>query len=284
MKMQLLRAALCVALPVIVHGQLWTGDWYPEVAVDLVQDDNINRSFKGDGEKSETLLRASVRAEQQQQLDPYTFTHYAVVLSGVVHAEYNGLNMISPGVDAGVRRQVGEGEDALSLRAGLGLAYQSFNQDFRAGAWVAPRLEARMGLMDNVSGGLRYVYDNRFASDKSVYDIDGHTLGLDAEWTVSERVVLVLGYSYRRGSVIVHEPRDDLGAEIRGERLPNSTFKDRYDAVNLDDADTHTLQLEARYDINMYTSLRAGYIYEEIKGDGEKYPSNQFYLGLTHQL
>lgn len=285
MKMYLALATLCLSLPLMTHAQLWTGDWYPEVSVKLLQDDNVTRSPKGNKEKSETVLEGSVRAEQQQQLDAYTFSHIAVALYGEVYSKYNGLNMASPSLDAGLRHQVGEGDGALSLSARMGLAYEFFNQDWRNGIVVMPSLEARIGLAENVSGGLHYIYDNKFASDNPVYDIDGHTIGMDTEWLATEEISLSVGYSYRRGGTIVHEPRDDLGMEIRGERYPIDTFKmQRYDAVNLDNAETHTLYLEAQYDVNLYTAVRVGYVYEEIKGGGEKYPSNQFYLGYFHQL
>jgi len=280
----LVLAVAHAAPSAMAQAPLWLGDWYPSLELQFTADDNINRSFDGDGEKSDVIIEPSLRVEQQLQLADYTYSYLAGILSGAIHGKYNKLNYVAPGVEAGIRQLLGEGVNAPALQAGLGLKYEFHNQDQRFGAEVNPRLSADFFAGQSVRAGVFYEYDNRFASDKSVYDREGHTVGLDGELAVNEQLAITLGYSYRRGDVLVHQPRTDLGEEIRGRRLPLDTFGDRYDAVKLEDGDTHTFRLGIRYALNLYTALTAGFAYEEIKADGDKYPSNQILLGLTHLL
>lgn len=284
MKKRICLVAVLLVAPLWSQAQLWLGDWYPKVTLDVKYDDNVNRSYDGNGEKGEVMFHASLRAERQVQLDAYTYSHMGAVLSGTLHDKYSGLNLLAPGVDAGLRHQMGDGADAILLLGSVALRGEFYDQDFRIGALFTPRLEARKVFNNNMDAGVYYQYDNRFASDNEVYDIDGHTIGIDAEWTVSDQVVLMAGYSYRYGSSIVHQPLDDLGAEVKGKRFPVSTFGDRYAAVNLSDTDTHHIGVGLRYAVSLYTALHAGYAYEEIKGKGDSYPSSQFSIGLSHLL
>ena len=278
-----LITAFCAA-SVSAQAPLWLGDWYPSLELQFTADDNINRSFDGDGEKSDVIIEPSIRLERQFQLADYTFSYLAGEVAGAIHGKYNKLNHVAPGVDIGIRRQLGDGLDASALQAGFGLKYEFHDQDQRFGAEFNPRLSAHLGLGPTVRAELFYEYDNRFASDNSVYDREGHTVGLNGEVAINEQLAITIGYNYRRGDVLVHQPRDDLGEEIRGERLPLDTFKDRFDAVKIEDGDTHTVHLGLRYAVSLYTVVSAGIAYEEIKADGDKYPSNQLILGVTHLL
>lgn len=275
---------LFAATPVSAQAPLWLGDWYPTLELQVTADDNINRSFDGDGEKSDVIFAPAIRLERQTQLGDDTYSFLAGILSGAVHGKYNKLNHVAPGVDAGIRRQLGEGAGTSALLAGIGLKYEFHDQDDRFGAEVNPRLVFQLGLSPAVRAGFFYEYDNRFASENSVYDRSGHTFGFDGEVAINEQLAVTFGYSYRNGDVLVHQPRADLGEEIKGKRLPLDTFGDRYDAVKLDDGDTHNVQLGLRYAVSMYTSLSAGFAYEEIKADGDKYPSSQFLFGVMHLL
>jgi hypothetical protein len=263
---------------------LWIGDWYPEFDIEMVADDNINRSFDGNGEKSDVVFRPVLRLEQQYPMEGGMIGVLGGELVGAVHGRYNKLNYMAPGVSAGVRRPVGAGEQTPVLSAGLRLKYEFHEQDARYGAEVNPRLEAELPFGAALTGMVFYEYDNRFASENPVYDRDGHTVGFQVDMAVTEQVALVAGYHYRMGDVLVHQPRTDLGEEIRGERLPLDTFKDRYDAVGIKDETTHRASVGMEYAVSIYTSLRAGLAYEEIKADGDKYPSMQFILGFTHLL
>lgn len=280
-----LLAALLAPASVSAQAPLWLGDWYPSLDLQFTADDNINRSFDGDGEKSDVVIEPLLRVERQSQLADYTFSYVAGELAGAIHGKYDKLNRVAPGVDLGLRHMLGEGVEASVLQAGFGLKYEFHDQDARFGAEINPRLAFLASADDNaVRAELYYEYDNRFASENPVYDREGHTLGVEGELAVNEQLSITLDYSYRRGDVLVHQPRSDLGEEIRGKRFPLDTFGDRFDAVNLEDGDTHTVGIGVRYAMTLYTSISAGLAYEEIKADGDKYPSSQFLLGLTHLL
>ncbi len=266
------------------QAPLWLGDWYPEIDLEVRYDDNINRSFDGDGQKSDLIFQPELRIEQQFALGERLFGYTAGTLHGEVHGRYNKLNFIAPGFDVGVRQLVGQQPETGALSAGLGMWYEFHNQDFRFGATFQPRVSADFEVADALTLSLFYQYDNRFASENSVYDREGHTIGLGVAVPVSEEVTVMLGYDYRNGSVLVHEPLPDLGVEIRGSRFPVDTFRDRYEAVRYRDADTHTLALGVQYEVSLYTSLRGGIVYEEIRANNDSYPSMQLLVGLSHML
>ncbi len=265
-------------------GAWFLGDWVPEAQISATFDDNVNRSFDGDGEKKDFILEPSIAIELQRELAPSAFLHTKLSLSGALHGKYDGLNRVVPRADVGVRQVLGDEPGASALRGDIGLAYEFYDYDARFGALINPRVEWSRNFDDMVIVALFYEYDNRFASDNSVYDVSGHTLGVDGEIALVEDVSILLGYSFRRGDVVVHEPRSDLGEEIKGKRLPLDTFRDRYDAVNYSDADIHRLSIGLRRYLGIYTSVQASYTYELIDADGEDYPSNQLAVGLVHLL
>ncbi len=266
------------------QAPLWLGDWYPSLELQVTLDDNINRSFDGDGEKQDVRFEPSLRLERQHQLADYTFSYIAGEVTGAIYGKYEKLSHVAPGVDIGLRQQLGEGPNAPGLQAGFSLKYEFHQQDARFGAEFNPRVSAQIGLSPMALVQLYYEYDNRFAGENSVYDRDGHTFGVEGEVAVNQQMAIIVGYRYRRGDVLVHQPRTDLGEEIKGKRLPLDTFGDRYDAVKLKDGDTYKAHIGLRYAVTLYTALNIGYAYEEIKADGDTYPSNQLILGINHLL
>lgn len=280
----ILCAGFSASISSFAQAPLWLGDWYPSLELNAMYDSNINRSFDGDGEKSDFVIMPRLRMERQDPLGDTMFTYYAGTLSGEIHGQYNKLNYIAPGVDGGVRIPLGDHDRAPVLLAGLALKYEFHDQDMRFGAEANPRLEARIPFADQASVSFFYEYDNRFASENSIYDRDGHTLGFYIEADVNEQIAVTAGYAYRKGDVLVHQPREDLGEEIRGRRLPLDTFKNRYDAVKFDDEDTHYAHIGLRYALDLYTSLHLGFAYEQIKAEGDTYPSTQLLLGLKYLL
>lgn len=285
-RMFALGLSLLVGLTTFTSAQapLWLGDWYPTIEATLTYDSNINRSFDGDGEKSDFILEPALRFQRQTVLTDTTFAHYSGVIGGALHGKYNKLNYLAPGLDLGLRQLVGRATNPGALIASLAVKYEFHDQDMRFGAEANPRLEARFPLGEQATLGLFYEYDNRFASENPIYDRDGHTVGFTAKVAFNEQTALILGYNYRRGDVLVHQPREDLGIEIRGERLPLDTFKSRYDAVKFKDEETHNVQLGVRHALNLYTAIHAGLAYEEISAKGDSYPSMQFIFSVTHLL
>ncbi len=272
------------ANPSSAQAPLWLGDWYPSIELETTYDSNMNRSFDGDGEKSDFVIQPTLRLERQDPIADDMFAYYEGILTGKIHAQFNKLNYISPGVGAGVRYHLGPDERSPVLSAGLSLKYEFHQQDMRFGAEANPRLEGRFSLPGQTFLSLFYEYDNRFASENPVFDRDGHTIGFSVETDIHDQIVLVAGYEYRYGDVLVHQPRQDLGEEIRGQRLPLDTFRDRYDAVKFDDETTHYVHIGMNYQLDLYTTLYLGLAYEQIKAEGDRYPSTQILLGLTHLL
>lgn len=277
-------AFFVTAPAILAQAQLWLGDWYPAIDVQVTADDNVNRSFDGDGEKSDLIIEPSLRIEHQTPLADGLVGYLAGTVHGALYGRYNKLNFIAPGVDAGLRQQLGQSPDSPVASASMRLHYEFHNQDARFGAEVRPRLALTSEFGGVLLATAFYEFDARFASDNPVYDRDGHNLGFSGDIYLTDQAAVIVGYVYRRGDVLVHQPRQDLGLEIRGERFPIDTFRDRYDAVNIPSGDTHTMTLGLRYDLSLYTTLRVGLQYEEIRAGGDSYPSKQFVFGVSHLL
>ncbi len=262
----------------------------PELTLRIVRDDNISRSPDGEGEKSDMVFIPALSVERQAQVGEHTFTRTSLKLEGAIHERYRKLNRVTPVLGSGLRHHLGDGLADPVLRLDLALGYDFYDQDSRFGAFIEPRIEIRARIEDRVDIALHYAYDNRFASEKKVFDVEGHSIGVTADLEFTEDAFFVLGYEYRRGDVVVHTrnptepPEAYFQPPVRGERLPLYTFKERYTAVHLSDADTHTVTIGLRYYWNLYTELHAGFTYEEIRKDSVDYPSNQFFLAVKHSL
>ena len=266
------------------QAPLWLGDWYPHLDLELRYDNNINRSFDGRGEKSDLVLQPTAYIERQDQVGDMTYSFLELGAIAALHFDYNKLNYIQPGVEGGVRQLLGQEGDSTALVAGLFLSYILHNQDAQFGAEALPYVRFDFAATPDLLLSVGYQFDARFASNNSVYDRNGHALGFRAELLLTDEIASYVGYRYRRGDSLVHQPRSDAGVEIRGERFPNSIFGDRYDAVKLKDTDAHTFDAGLRYDYDLYTSFRGGLRYELIRDGGDDYPSLQLILGLSYLL
>ncbi len=282
-----LAVLLAICVPQVLNAQmpLGLGDWYPVADLELMYDDNINRSIDGSGEKGDLVIAPQLSLLMQRPLaHRWAFTGQGYV-QGTIHGQYNKLNYLAPGLEAGFSYALGDTPRALLLRAQLGLRYEFHEQDFRFGAEMIPRLSAEFGLGAQLYAALYYEYDNRFASEEEIYDREGHTFGFTVDLELAPEYGVELGYAYRRGDVLVHQPTTTPAPNIRGEVFPvDNTFKSRFAALKFEDQDQHHLYVGAYYALSLYTTVNFRVAYEQIDLDDDTVASTQFRLALSHLL
>ncbi len=281
-----LSVALAVVAAPALHAQapLWLGDWYPVFDLQITLDNNINRSIDGDGEKRDLVIEPRLSLQHQYPLENEWVFSLEGYLAGAIHGKYHKLNHVVPGAIVGMSRFLGDGANAPLFIAQLGVRYEFHDQDARFGAEVNPRLETQFNLGDFLYSSIYYEYDNRFASENEIYDRDGHTIGLHIDVEVTPQYIFQLGYAYRYGDVLVHEPSDGPAPNIPGKVFPVDTFTAHYAALKFTNEDRHTLYVGAQYALSLYTTLDLRLVHEEIRANSDKYPSSQILFAVRHIL
>jgi hypothetical protein len=263
------------------QAPLWLGDWYPEVEVTLTVDDNVNRAARG--EKSDIFMEPGVDLVRQDQVGEDLFSYVRLGMSGAFYLDYHKLGYARPQADAGVRGMI-DGVPGGEWHAGMALAYEFHNQDIRSVSIAEPYVGIEAEAVQGLTLGALFSFESRMSAENPVYEGDQWTVSLYGDLAATEKVSLIGSVAFSSGDAVVHQPRSDLGEEIRGERLPLSTFGSRYDAVRATDADTLRLEAGVRYYLSRYAQFEGRLALEDIDAVGESHSSLQMIFGFSYLL
>jgi hypothetical protein len=187
-----------------------TASTFLDVEAGAVYDSNLPRAQLARDVKSDTAARAAVRwGRFFVPADGLTLSA-SVDAGGELYARYRGLDNVALGGSAGVRRKFGLGALAPWVSVSGSLARLNYRNDVRDG-W---RRAAGIGIgkRPGESWELRaeFAYESRIADRETavasgisgaVFDLQGRSLGLSGDLTLTERIALACGITLRRGDV-----------------------------------------------------------------------------------
>ena len=174
------------------------------------QEDNINLSFFEDEERKEATVVSSLSLGRIYQLGNSLRIRATANLEGKVHNKYHGLNSGYVGATIGITYKMGLGLYRPRIRVHGSGGYLQVNDSLRdsgigeAGLTIGKRINERVDLE------AAYVYDFREGRGKtsavaglsgSVFDQDGHKFSVLSNFLITNKILVSLGYSIRRGDI-----------------------------------------------------------------------------------
>ncbi len=289
MRRVLISLAILSSFSGFVHAE-WT-DKILEADVVTKIEDNINLAFFNSEEKKEVSVVPSLSLGRYYQLGNFLRFRGTVDLEGKVHNKYHGLNSGYVG-----------GTLSLTYKTGLGLykpwikihssgGYLQVNDTIRdsglgeAGLTIGKRITERIDLE------AAYLYDFREGRGKrtavpgksgSVFDQDGHKFSILTNFLVTNKLLVSLGYSIRRG---------DIASTCNGSIVPEIVGKIR--AITSDTSYNKPLcayrirstiqefSIGMTYALSGHSSLNCNYRYADGRASGLGYYVNTVNFGYS---
>lgn len=198
----------------LISGNVYA-EWLLDTSVALQYNDNLANASLDQDIKRDTSFEFSLIPAYHAQLSGYTGLTLAADLDVIKQLDYSGLDHFSTGVKADIRRKFGLGRLAPWASIGAAVRYLDYDDGQRDGWTYSFSINAGKLLTDRftLQGGYRY---ERRRTDQSLdipdlvkafgiggeaFDTDGHHLEITGLYQINERLSLVLGYTFRTGTI-----------------------------------------------------------------------------------
>ena len=241
-----------------LHAQ--AARWVTLADIGIGSDDNIQAARDGLAQRDAQWLQAGVSTSFSEALDEGLSLRLQARLDGRLHAEIEGLNELSGGVDGQLLLRPGRGFYAPTMAVSMGIGSSQFQSGLRDAQEARAKLTVREALTTRLStrGSLFTLWRG---SSSQAFDthIKGGELALD--WQAGPALLLTLGYQYRDGRVV------SIG-------MPGAAARANAAAIEADDvfagqsafsfdAQTHIGLVSASYALTPRLSLDAALRYVE---------------------
>jgi hypothetical protein len=177
----------------------------------MAYDNNIgNARFRSDirGDFALNLGTSQGVVAQINDTDSVTLTGD---LKGQSFHRFSGMSNLSLGATLGYRRKIGMGATAPWLSASTSAARLKFQNEVRDGWQYAAVIRAGRRVDEHWDLNAEYRFEKRTGDNENpevpgisgaVFDLRGHSLGLNAGYAWNDKTLLSMSYSYRAGDVV----------------------------------------------------------------------------------
>jgi hypothetical protein len=177
----------------------------------VAYDGNLNNAqFRGDirGDLALNLGTSQGLFAQINDSDSMTLTGD---VKGQAFRRFTGMNNLSLGASLGYRKKIGTGPTAPWLAASVSAARLKFQNEVRDGWQYAAAIRAGRRFDEHWDFSAEYRFEKRTGDNLppevpgisgAVFDLRGHSLGLNAGYAWNDKTQLSATYSYRRGDVV----------------------------------------------------------------------------------
>lgn len=295
----------------IAHAE-WS-EWIADAEVSYSTNDNINNSFFGQEERNEQIWNAFLSVGRIYQLTDRTRLQLAAQTGGGIHDDFSGLNQFDVGASLAIRHKFGLGAYQPWIRGSVTSNHIFSNSTIRNGQLTTAGVQLGKRLHDRFDVVVHYTFDYRIGQEdnaldrekliarlneddksNSVFDLNGHSIGAEFNFLVTEKFLVSLGYTYRDGDVVSSNDPAFFGS-VPGldprARLVDAVATD--DAFERDpgspvwawrtDADTQTYSVDANYALfGGHASLNFGY--QRVKANARRfdYANDIFRVNLIY--
>lgn len=186
-------------------------DWQFQAETGALYDSNITRSDEADAIKDNWAWQTDLRGGFGWQLSRDLRLNLGAHFGGQVWDRFDGFDQVDPGGALALRYRFGLGRTAPWVQFENELDHAFFRESSRSGWAERFRLRAGVALTDRLALEASYLFDH-FAAPDTFFDRSGHSGSARAIVEVTSSWQVALGYSYRRGDVIVYAvpPQPDL--------------------------------------------------------------------------
>lgn len=274
-------------------------EWIADAALSTSYNSNINNAPVSSGKLHDKIASPLASAGRIFQIDESTRLIATVDLGAEIHDKYDGLDQLTFGGDLAIRHKFGLGPYQPWIRGGFSIEKILSRGDIRDGHLFIGSLKAGKRLLDRVDMVLEYAYDRRDSHNAepvinsfnpsgnipgSVFDQEGHKGAAKVNFSLTDRLLLSLGYSHRRGDVSptwtgrgARQAKDIITAYAE-----DYAFGDRLWAYKADTT-TNSVGFDLNYAFyGGHASLNLGMEHNEGKAGNMVYTSDIFFVGLNY--
>lgn len=280
----------------------WT-EFIVDSQVSYTFQDNINHSMFSNEAANEHSWNALLTAGIVYQLTNYTRMIAKLYVDGSAHLNFNKLDQINLGGSVAVRHKFGMGAFQPWIGGSVSTGYDFSKSNIRSGQLTTVGVDVGKRLYDRLNISFHYQFDHRNSEtptaladskliaagiqpDKSssVFDTQGHTIGVQFNALLTQRWMLVLAYNFRDGDIV---------SSSRPARIPE--LDGIIDAIAFDDAlpgwayrakaQTHQYSIDANYAfLAGHAALNIGYQYVESHASPFTYRNNFVRVNLLYSF
>ncbi len=295
-------AAVFFSSPAHVLAE-WT-EWSVDSEIAYSFQDNINHSLFVDAEESDHIWSALSSLGRAYQLTNNTRIDVGASVDGNIHLNFGKLNQLNTGINLAVQHKFGLGPYQPWLRGSVATSHIFSRSQLRNGQVTTVGVDLGKRVHDRIGLVLSYRFDNRNSHDtggaidanrliaagidpgkpSNVFDIQGHSIGVQVNALLTRQWVLILGYNYRDGDIVSTNspalvPQIDsiVDAIADDDALPGWAYRA--------DGKTHQYSVDANYTfLKGHAAFNIGYEYTESHAAPFSYRNNLFRVSLIYNF
>ena len=295
----ILLLTICYPKQVVAE---WT-EWLVDSELSYTFQDNINHSLFSSAEESDHVWNGQFSVGRANQVGNNTRIITNIFLKGAAHHKFEVLNQLNSGAGIAVHHKFGFGRFQPWVRGLVTTEYIFSKSKIREGYITTVGFDIGKAFNERFDIALSYRYDDRtsphtkqvstsklikadISPDKSshVFDIQGHSVGLQLNTLVTQQWALAFAYNFRVG--------DSVSSNLPG-LIPK--INHIVDAIEIDDAfpgwayrsnsNTHHYSVDANYVfLKGHASFNIGYDYIESHSDSLSYKNNLLHVNINYSF
>lgn len=296
--------SLVFALSITTVRAEWD-EWLTDAEISFLAEDNINHAINDALSESDQSWNGFASVGRFYHFSGYTRLDIQAQLEGKVYHEFSDLNQLNTGLSLGIRHKFGLGAYQPWVKGTVSSAYIFSRSNIREGYQTHAEIELGKPLHERVDVILSYRFDYRNSQNgnqislqklneadfnfkqqqsSSVYDMTGHTVGLQINTALTEQLFLSLGYHYRDGDIISTSIPSNasvyqtiINAIVNDDALPGWAYRA--------DGRTHIFSVDGSYAFfKGHASINLGYQYIEAHADSFNYRNNLFRVNFIYSF
>lgn len=295
----IILVAICYSANALAE---WT-EWLAGSEVSYTFQDNINHAMFDSAEESDQGWNAILSVGRAYQLANNTRFFATAFIDTTVHHDFANLNQLNAGVSLAVRHKFGLGPYQPWIRAVVNSGYIFSRSRIREGYQAIAGIDVGKALHERFDVTLSYRYDYRNSKSarkvganklinasikpgksSDVFDIEGHSVGIQFNALVTQQWALLFAYNYRVGDVVSsNEPglvpkiNSIVDAIVTEDALPGWAYRA--------DGETHRYSVDANYAfLKGHAAFNLGYEYIESYANSFAYKNNLFRVNINYRF
>jgi len=196
------------------HAQTEWAEWIADAEIESSTDDNINHGVFASEKRSDTSYTPKLTAGRILQLADYSRLSLTGRYTAELHNNIRQLSSHNFGGTLAIQHKFGLGPFVPWLRANASAMRINSRSNIRDGQSYIFGLQAGKRLNDRLSLRLAYSHDIRKGPASSpvsgitpnpggrVFDMQGNSASLGLDALLTERTLLRVGYTFRRGDIV----------------------------------------------------------------------------------
>lgn len=280
----------------------WT-EWLAGTEISYAFQDNINHAMIDSEDESDQLWSAIVSAGRAYQLGDNTRFFVNAQLGGRVHQDFEQLNQVDTRISLVARHKIGVGRYQPWIRGSVSTGYILSESQIREGQITTAGLDIGKALHERLDITLKYRFDYRNSRNtrkidankliaagiepgksSDVYDIKGHSAGIQLNTLLTQQWLLMLTYNFRAGDIVssnsrqqVHRISNIVDAIVIDDALPGWAYRA--------DGKTHRYGIDANYAfLKGHAAFSLGYEYVESQASPFVYRNNQWHMNFNYSF